>query len=313
MFNKDDFKEDISLEFASHAFDNVSFRPDKRGAMAVDDYCQMLFNDYTELHDLYESENSLHLFDDAFSTYRNNFRTHYVSYLSAESRCISSAITGPANFPVRRAEKANDSSRKRYDEFTTFRERSKKSMRKQVQPFGDGSVIRSNDPDALAKLQHKLNTLVKNQEAMKAVNKIARQKISNDEKIEAIAAALGITDPMSKKMIVPNSYGCVGFAGYALANNNANIKAVQARIDELSKLPGKLFGLEANGVSMFVADGRIQIKFPDKPDEDKRARLRKNAFKWSPSRGTWVRQDTANARYAAANIFNFVVGREGAA
>jgi hypothetical protein len=31
------------------------------------------------------------------------------------------------------------------------------------------------------------------------------------------------------------------------------------------------------------------------------------------SRGTWVRQDTANARYAAANIFNFVAGREGAA
>ncbi|QNT77584.1 hypothetical protein JGUZn3_03270 [Entomobacter blattae] len=42
--------------------------------------------------------------------------------------------------------------------------------------------------------------------------------------------------------------------------------------------------------------------FKGKPDEQTRTLLKKNAFKWSPSKGAWIRQITGNAQSAARRI-----------
>ena len=47
---------------------------------------------------------------------------------------------------------------------------------------------------------------------------------------------------------------------------------------------------------------RLQIFFPGKPEPDMIARLKSNAFKWSPSRGCWQRQLTGNAKGAARRV-----------
>ena len=47
---------------------------------------------------------------------------------------------------------------------------------------------------------------------------------------------------------------------------------------------------------------RVQIIFDGKPDEEMRAKLRHNAFKWAPSQGAWQRQYTRNALYAAKEV-----------
>src|SRR3546814_15431282 len=44
-------------------------------------------------------------------------------------------------------------------------------------------------------------------------------------------------------------------------------------------------------------DGRVWLVFPGKPADDVRATLRSRGFKWSPTRGAWVRQLSEAARY----------------
>ena len=44
---------------------------------------------------------------------------------------------------------------------------------------------------------------------------------------------------------------------------------------------------------------RLQILFDEKPDEETRATLKQNGFRWSPRYGAWQRQLTPNAEAAA--------------
>lgn len=44
---------------------------------------------------------------------------------------------------------------------------------------------------------------------------------------------------------------------------------------------------------------RLQILFDEKPDEETRAALKQNGFRWSPRYSAWQRQLTPNAEAAA--------------
>lgn len=49
-------------------------------------------------------------------------------------------------------------------------------------------------------------------------------------------------------------------------------------------------------------ENRLQLKFDGKPDDATRTLLKKNGYKFSPSRGVWQRQLTNNARYSVRLI-----------
>lgn len=55
---------------------------------------------------------------------------------------------------------------------------------------------------------------------------------------------------------------------------------------------------------------RVQFIFPGKPDDETRAMLKENGFRWAPSQGAWQRQLTANAKYAAHRVMEFLDGNE---
>ena len=50
------------------------------------------------------------------------------------------------------------------------------------------------------------------------------------------------------------------------------------------------------------SDNRLQILFDSKPDEEIRAVLKSNGFRWSPKAGAWQRQLNDNAIRAADYI-----------
>ena len=97
------------------------------------------------------------------------------------------------------------------------------------------------------------------------------------------------------------------FPDYELTSLRGKIKRVQARLDELDKRAQQAQENAAAGTTKF--DGgeivrnldadRLQIIFDDKPDEDTRAALKANGFRWSPRFGAWQRQLTRNAEIAA--------------
>ena len=95
----------------------------------------------------------------------------------------------------------------------------------------------------------------------------------------------------------------VPFPSYLLTNNNANIRRVRQRIEELSH-KAEFVGWTFPGgeVKVNEAENRLQLIFADKPDADTRQALKSEGFKWAPSQGAWQRQLNQNAIRAAARL-----------
>ena len=103
----------------------------------------------------------------------------------------------------------------------------------------------------------------------------------------------------------------VPYPSYHLSNNNANIRRIQQRIEDLknkSEYAGWTF--EGGKAEINEAENRLQLFFDEKPSDEQRSKLKHNGFKWSPSQGAWQRQLTKNAIHSAGYI-DFIKPLEG--
>ncbi len=167
-------------------------------------------------------------------------------------------------------------------------------------------AISSDDPEAVRKLQARIDEAERYQEQMKQVNAIIRSKPKNEptpEKIEKLTA-MGISEATARASFEPDFCGRIGFPAYALQNNNANIRRMKERIEELRTAPAEATEEEHEGFTVVqnTDDNRIQLIFPGKPDEATRATLKRYGFRWAPSQGAWQRQLNANGIYAAKQV-----------
>lgn len=163
----------------------------------------------------------------------------------------------------------------------------------------NNNAISSDDPDALELLRDKLDKLQKKQEFMKAVNKIAKSKLPQAEKVQKIME-FNVSEQNAIKVIEPDYLGRIGFPQYCLTNNNGNMSRIKQRIEQLERraqIATKLeqesgtptVEVEINGVKVVenYEDNRLQLFFPGKPSEDIRSQLKRAAFRWSPSNNCW--------------------------
>lgn len=168
-------------------------------------------------------------------------------------------------------------------------------LRGKAASVGTGGIS-SDDPDAITKLREKLATKVKNQEMMKAVNKAIRKK--DDDGLRA----LGLSAAQIEKLKEPDFGGRVGFAPYALTNNNREIARLRKRIEQLEKAAEaeeKDEQHEGFRVVENVEDNRVQFFFDGKPSAEVRDIMKGEAFRWARSVGAWQRQLSNPGRYAA--------------
>lgn len=216
------------------------------------------------------------------------------------TRCPSVMIAGPSNFPVRKKEKqvaAWDRNREEWEKVNGLLEK--------IKGTGMGGIS-SDDPNALDKLRAKLEDLEHNQERMSAANKAIRMK--DTEKGNAKLAEMGYSADGIRKLREPDFCGRIGFPGYALSNNNANIHRVRERIAQLEKRqsspPPDGWKFDGGEVVMNMEENRLQILFDEKPDDETRSALKSNGFRWSPKHQAWQRQLTHNAERAARLVLN---------
>jgi len=310
---------DINSELAARAFYNTSHSPERRGAGLRADYARDLINDKqavidavitaqargAEIADSHEIIISV-WFDD----YRRGLKSKYLEYLHSHSRVASAFICGPANFPVARNRKRIDAADNKQAAIDEFRARSKKNVLKALLPFGDGSVIRTDDPNAAVKIESKVETLVAKRNHMKQMNVIVRRYYKKGEtKImpekheqcrqelkEYSGHALATIDLMLK----PNYMGyVVAFESYELTNLGAQIRRLKVRTDEVKNTQSIIINDEfENGITVDIStDQKICIHFGFIPNEETRGTLKSHAFKWSRGRVAWVRKLTGNAQY----------------
>lgn len=165
--------------------------------------------------------------------------------------------------------------------------------------------ISSDDPDAILKLQNKLTRLEKSHEIMKSVNKIVKnKKMTHDEKYNEIIK-LEVKEKNVNELLTGNIVGTIGFAPYALQNNNAEINRIKKRIESLSKIKNNDNVTEENEGFIFKVDyeiNRIMFIFDGKPEKSIRNILSENSFNWSSYNNAWIRKISHNALYVANSI-----------
>ena len=166
----------------------------------------------------------------------------------------------------------------------------------------DNRVISSDDPNAIQKLQDKLEMCEKSQKYMKEVNAYYRKNVTCEgfPGMEAARAAR-----LDESVRQAYSWDKQPFPSYALTNNSAEIRRLKQRIEKLTVNQEVGFvGWTFDGGEVVAnsEENRLQILFDEKPDEQKRSALKGNGFKWSPSQGAWQRQLNDNAIYAASRM-----------
>lgn len=270
----------------------TSFDPEKRGSQLIESYGEQLAEDIKELQ-------ANHIESDIIESYKERYKSLFNSWLSAKSRCASSAIAGPAKFNYRRAEKANRSEENHYQLWQIWRNKAKKAIIRKSQPAKTFS-------SEIDRYKTELEGLRRNHELMKEGNKrIAQAKKKGEDISKYLIDTFGIAAHMIDWTMQ---------FGFGLQNNNANIKRVEERIKELEakekmleNSPLTKYSFEGGEFHINYEIDRIQIFFNNRPTNEELRQWKDkglSSFNWSPSAKAWQRKITPNAIGGLKRMFD---------
>ena len=235
--------------------------------------------------------------DQLLDTYARRLAENMNNSYAIEARVPSILIAGGSNFPVRKKEKQNAARDRNTEDWQDVQ-----GILDKIRSTGMGGIS-ADDPQAVAKLEAKLAKLEAAQETMKGVNAYYRKHgtlegctLLKPEQIKELQEGMAQSWHLEKNK---------PFQSFELSNNNAEIRRIRGRIEQLKQHEEKSFvGWEFDGgrVEANKTDNRLQIFFDEKPDDAARAELKANGFKWAPSAGAWQRQLNNNAYYAAGYV-----------
>lgn len=230
------------------------------------------------------------------------------------TRCPSVLICGAGNFPTRKKEKQIAAWDKNMENFR------KADHYLDMLKRAHTLAVKSDDPEVLDFLRAKLAGLEEAHTLMVSANAYYR-KNKTLEGFEGIPAdtMAWITRP---GVYLPGGRNGDGsplafygkpFPTYELTNSNANIKRVKQRIETLEAVKAsKPIEEEHDGYTYRenAEAMRVQFHFDGKPDDETRALLKRNGFRWAPSHGVWQRQLNDNGKYAAHRVMEVLDGQQ---
>jgi len=187
-------------------------------------------------------------------------------------------------------------------------------LQRRAEAVGTGGVS-SDDPEAVQKLQVKLEDLERRQEWMKKVNAAWRsagkpEPNAAPEVWAKVGEVGGIESSLLNQLRLDMAKRWhwqpgAPFPGYSLSNLSADVRRVRARIDELKKASTATPSDTDHGVCRVVEnveENRIQLLFDGKPPEATRTLLKRWGFRWSPMVSAWQRHLNDAGRIAARSV-----------
>lgn len=127
--------------------------------------------------------------------------------------------------------------------------------KQKAEAAANNTAIYDDDPDAIKKLEAKLEKEIANYEALKAIYKSEGKRL-----------------------------------GYQSSYATARIRTIKQRIEKLKKRQAresKEYNIGDVKVIENVEANRVQLFFPDKPSDEMRAKLKRYGFRWSPKNSCW--------------------------
>lgn len=211
----------------------------------------------------------------------------------------SQFISGAGNYNMKKHEKQMSREGTLWNEYNEI-----KAILNKIEAVGTGAVDLA-DPHAREMLAEQLQKLQAQIDRDKALNAYYRKHKSFD-------GFPGLTAEAAAKLTADFADTCQRCPwidkpcpDYELASLRGKIKRTQARLDELDKRteqaeqPADSTKFPGGEIVRNTEADRLQILFDEKPDEDTRAALKQNGFRWSPRYSAWQRQFTPNAEAAA--------------
>ena len=222
--------------------------------------------------------------DQLLDTYARKLAENMNHGYEITARVPSVLIAGPANFPVRAKEKQNAASDRNMEEFQYIQ-----GLLDKIRSTGMGGIS-ADDPQAVSKLEKKLEKLEASQELMKAVNAYYRKHGTLDGCPHLTERGI---ENLKADMASGWHYEKKPFQSWQLSNNNAEIRRLKGRSEELTRHKEAAYvGWEFDGGTVEInrEANRLQIFFEGKPDAAVRDELKSNGFRWSPKAEAWQRQ-----------------------
>lgn len=230
------------------------------------------------------------------------------------TRCPSVLVCGAGNFPTRKKEKQIAAWDKNMENFR------KADHYLDMLKRAHTLAVKSDDPEVLDFLRAKLAGLEEAHALMVSAN-VYYRKNKTLEGFEGIPAdtMAWITRP---GVYLPGGRNGDGsplafygkpFPTYELTNSNANIKRVKQRIETLEAVKASKSIEEEHDGYTYRENAeamRVQLRFDGKPDDETRALLKRNGFRWAPSLGVWQRQLNDNGKYAAHRVMEVLDGQQ---
>jgi hypothetical protein len=301
-------KDDIPYDTAYRAYSGISFDPDKRAKSTQEEYVNYMQSVYDDVIKIAKTDEQRATIDAAFETYRQGYVQKQLAHLQAKSRVISPMISGPANFPVRRNEKANAAEQKRLDEFLEWDKKALKRLKdiakgtRSTEEITDERFgkIKQNIERSLSTIKGIDEGTVKGSTRSLFVNSVTGliKTLSKNGEVDLVNKALDVIQDyqngLKKPLITPQN------SIWTLRNQAPEVQdpiAKQSGTTTLKTYQG------AEVVNNFDAE-RVQILFDEKPSEQVRNALKKEAFKWSPSNNAWQRQNTPNGIATAKRVLD---------
>ena len=299
--------DDIDKERARLAFAWTSMTPEVRGESRRREYADTVNALYAELWPLAGTDEQRGILAAEMERYRQGYLSRMNAWLSSHANVASAMITGPANFPTARNQKRSRWADNKADELREWEAKARAAVKRKLMDARpeeaknaeewerirrgivdsletvrgiDAGTLPYSRPLIVSNMAGKIERLACNGEA-----ELVKNALDLIRKYNATAAKPAVTD--KHKL-----WGYAEVADRAAAKRN---QAVSAGPEVIAK---------GQGVEIIAnpeAD-RVQILFAEKPSADVIAKLKSEAWKWSPREGAWQRKLTEAAKYSARRI-----------
>lgn len=234
--------------------------------------------------------------DALLDRYARRLAEWHNAYNRNQASYPSQFISGAGGFNMRKHNKQMDREGKLWQEYKEI-----EAILGKIKAVGSGPVDLA-DPHAREILTDQLQQLQKTLDTGKAMN-------AHYRKHKTMKGFPGMSDEAAAKNdeSIQGAYSWAQkpMPDYELASLRSKIKRVEARLAELNgraaqqAQPAESTKFDGGEIVRNLEADRLQILFDEKPDEETRATLKSNGFRWSPRYSAWQRQLTSNAEQAA--------------
>lgn len=168
-------------------------------------------------------------------------------------------------------------------------------------------AISGHDPEAIAKLNTKLERLESHHSLMKTVNARLRKLKLKDltpesaqtvrEFISSLVTDTEQADKITLDLLQTSKCWdgvySLGYPPYALQNSNGNIRRVRERIKALERETARPQAVDTKVNGVTVTDNKdmdsVELHFPGKPSDAIRSELKANGWRWARLSKCWYR------------------------